>query len=153
MFLSYLKSSLALKVLAVSALISVVVAAECTRDALLAIAEKYVATQHSGKLDDLRKLFAGSNFTYQEINQIMELQKGVLSKPLEVEYSRSTADTVACARIHFLYLGSTYPRTLRPFSVVISLASRPRVMITSRGGLRHSHRKRHLIILIVKLFT
>ncbi|KAK3380846.1 hypothetical protein B0H63DRAFT_380048, partial [Podospora didyma] len=87
----------ALVALAVSALTSTVTAAECSREYLLATAEKYVATQNSGKLDDMQKLFTANNFTYQENNEIVEIQKGVISKALKVEYSRSTADTVACA--------------------------------------------------------
>jgi len=93
MFFSDLKRG----VLAVSALVSVATAAECSREALLATAEKYVAAQGSGKLDDLQKLFAASNFAYQENNQIIDIKKGVIGKALKVEYSRSTADTVACA--------------------------------------------------------
>ena len=98
MLLSDLNGRFTLGVLAVSAVLtSVDAATECSREALLATAEKYVAAQNSGKLDDLQKLFAAANFTYQENNKIMEIQKGVISTALKVEYSRSTADTVACA--------------------------------------------------------
>ncbi|KAK1749405.1 hypothetical protein QBC47DRAFT_426773 [Echria macrotheca] len=97
MILSGLRGGVTLGALAISALTSTVVAAECSRDALLAIADKYVAAQTSGKLDDLQKLFTTGNFTYQENNKIIDIQKGVLAKGLKVEYSRSTADTVACA--------------------------------------------------------
>jgi hypothetical protein len=98
MLLSDLKGRLTLGSLVVSAVLtSVVTAAECSREALLATAEKYVAAQNSGKLDDLQKLFVAANFIYQENNKIMEIQKGVISTALKVEYSRSTADTVACA--------------------------------------------------------
>ncbi|KAK0619604.1 hypothetical protein B0T14DRAFT_537330 [Immersiella caudata] len=64
---------------------------------LLATAEKYVAAQNSGGLDTIQPHFTTSNFTYQENNQIFDIKNGVLSKALKVEYSRSTADTVACA--------------------------------------------------------
>src|SRR4051812_13941886 len=97
MILSSLKGGVTLGVLAISALTSAVIAAECSRDALLATADKYVAAQTSGKLDDLQKLFTTGNFTYQENNKIIDIQKGVMSKALKVEYSRSSADTVACA--------------------------------------------------------
>ena len=94
---THLKGCLALGGLVVSVLTSVVTAAECSRETLLATAEKYVAAQNSGKLDDIQKLFVSNNFTYQENNKIIDIQKGVISKALKVEYSRSTADTVACA--------------------------------------------------------
>ncbi|KAM7208130.1 hypothetical protein V8F20_001410 [Naviculisporaceae sp. PSN 640] len=71
--------------------------AQCSREALLATAEKYIAAQTTGSLQDLQTSFATSNFTYQENNQIISIEKGVISKPLHVEYSRHTADTVACA--------------------------------------------------------
>jgi len=98
MFPSNLKGGIALGLFTISTLTSPVnAAAECTREALLATAEKYVAAQNSGKLDDLQKLFTMNNFTYQENNQITDIAKGALGKALKVEYSRSTADTVACA--------------------------------------------------------
>ncbi|KAK4450276.1 hypothetical protein QBC34DRAFT_493955 [Podospora aff. communis PSN243] len=96
MLSSHISQSLTLAVLAVSTLASVA-AAECTRESLLATAEKYIAAQNSGNLADLQKFFTTTNFTYQENNQIIDLQKGVLAKPLKIEYSRSSADTVACA--------------------------------------------------------
>ncbi|KAK4205975.1 hypothetical protein QBC37DRAFT_462374 [Rhypophila decipiens] len=104
-----LGSGLVLGVLTISTLTSSVVTAApteplaskaCSREALLATAEKYVAAQNTGKLDDLQSLFstgASGNFTYRENNQIASIQKSVISKALNVEYSKSTADTVACA--------------------------------------------------------
>ncbi|KAK3311882.1 hypothetical protein B0H66DRAFT_101942 [Apodospora peruviana] len=97
MFLSTLRSGFALGALAISGQASVVLAAECSREALLATAEKYIAAQTSGNLSDLPNSFTTNHFTYQENNQIISIQKGVITKPLKVEYSRHTADTVACA--------------------------------------------------------
>lgn len=96
MFLSNLKSGLTLGAVVISSH-ALLASAECSREALLATAEKYVAAQTSGSLSDLQTSFVTSNFTYQENNQIIAIQKGVITKPLKVEYSRHTADTVACA--------------------------------------------------------
>ena len=71
-----------------------VLAADCTREGLLAAASSYVAAQTAGKIDDL-KLY--SNFTYQENNRAADVKKGVLNQALKIDLSRSTADTVACA--------------------------------------------------------
>jgi len=72
------------------------VAAECSRDKLIAVADSYVAAQKSGKLGDLQKLFA-SGFVYQENNKAIDISKGVIGQALNVEHYRTTADTVACA--------------------------------------------------------
>ena len=71
--------------------------ADCPRDKLLAAADAYVAAQASGQLADLQKLFASSNFSYQENNRPHDIKTGVLTQALKVDYHRSTADTVACA--------------------------------------------------------
>jgi hypothetical protein len=42
-------------------------------------------------------LFTATNLTYQENNQIIDIQKGIIRKALQVEYNRSTTDAVACA--------------------------------------------------------
>ncbi|KAK4163790.1 hypothetical protein QBC43DRAFT_345003 [Cladorrhinum sp. PSN259] len=103
MVISYLKGHgrFALGVLAVlSTLTSATESlSSCSREALLATAAKYVAAQGSGKLDGLQSLYSvgTSNFTYRENNRVLDIHKGVLSKALTVDYSRSTADTVACA--------------------------------------------------------
>ncbi|KIH93309.1 hypothetical protein SPBR_09177 [Sporothrix brasiliensis 5110] len=71
------------------------VLAACSRDALLASAETYVAAQRSGKTDGLK---LATNFTYRENNKVADLAKGVLgSTALTLDANRSTADTVACA--------------------------------------------------------
>lgn len=69
--------------------------AACTREALLASAETYIAAQRAGKTDGLK---LASNFTYRENNKVIDLAKGVLgTAALVLDTNRSTADTVACA--------------------------------------------------------
>lgn len=72
-------------------------AAECTREKLFATAEKYLAAQKSGKLDELKKIFPAAGAVYQENNKVIDFSKGVISQALNVEYNRTTADTTACA--------------------------------------------------------
>ena len=70
--------------------------AACTRQSLLAAAEKYVSAQQLGTLD-LSSLPAASSVAYKENNADHPLKSSVLAQPLKIEYYRSTADTVACA--------------------------------------------------------
>ena len=70
--------------------------AECTRQALLAAAEKYVDAQVKGTVD-LSSLPAPANVGYKENNVNRNIKSGVLANALKVEYHRSTADTVLCA--------------------------------------------------------
>jgi hypothetical protein len=70
--------------------------ADCTRQALLAAAEKYVAAQQLGTLD-LSSLPASPSFSYMETNAARAFASSVLSQPLKIEYHRSITDTVACA--------------------------------------------------------
>jgi hypothetical protein len=72
------------------------VAAGCDRDALLEAAGKYVEAQTAGKLDALQDLL-DKNFTYQENNKVIAVEDGVISLPLVIDHSRSTADTTNCA--------------------------------------------------------
>ncbi|KXX74195.1 hypothetical protein MMYC01_207787 [Madurella mycetomatis] len=71
------------------------ISAECTREGLLAAADSYIAAVTSGNIDGLK--LSTSNFTYKENNEEADITSGVLSQPLEIDLSRSTADTVACA--------------------------------------------------------
>jgi len=91
-----LLGSIAIGILAVAAL-ATPVAAECNREKLIAAADGYLAAQKAGKLGDLQKLIAGSNFIYQENNKVIDISKGILSQALNIEYNRTTADTVGCA--------------------------------------------------------
>ncbi|KAK1749753.1 hypothetical protein QBC47DRAFT_439774 [Echria macrotheca] len=70
--------------------------AACSRESLLAAAEKYVELQASGKLD-LTTLSAAATVAYKENNANHDIKTGVLSQGLKVSYNRSTADPVACA--------------------------------------------------------
>ncbi|OIW32620.1 hypothetical protein CONLIGDRAFT_275186 [Coniochaeta ligniaria NRRL 30616] len=71
------------------------VAAACTREALLAAANSYIAAQTAGNPSSLA--LAPTNFTYQENNKPLSIARGVLSQPLKIDLARSTADTTACA--------------------------------------------------------
>ncbi|KAK0649762.1 hypothetical protein B0T16DRAFT_457143 [Cercophora newfieldiana] len=82
--------------LGVLPLLATCIQAECTRQALLAAAENYVAAQIKGTVD-LSSLPAPANVAYKENNADKDIKSGVLAQPLKVEYHRSTADTVACA--------------------------------------------------------
>jgi len=81
--------------LAMLGLLAPCITAECTRQALLAAAEKYVEAQGKGTVD-LSSLSA-ARIAYKENNADKSITAGVLSQALKVEYHRSTADTVACA--------------------------------------------------------
>jgi len=72
------------------------VSAECTREGLLAAASSYVTAITTGSLSGLK--LSATNFTYQENNKKADLAKsGPLAAPLKIDYTRSTADVVACA--------------------------------------------------------
>jgi hypothetical protein len=81
--------------LAIFLSLTIVSAAECTREALLASANTYITAQTSGSLSGLS--LSTTNFTYQENNKVTDIKNGVLSTPLKIDLNRSTADTVACA--------------------------------------------------------
>jgi len=70
--------------------------AACTREALLAAATKYIAAQEEGKLS-LAALPAAANLGYKENNAAVDIKKGLLARPVKVDYHRSTADSVQCA--------------------------------------------------------
>ncbi|KAN0089997.1 hypothetical protein V8E51_018576 [Hyaloscypha variabilis] len=70
------------------------VTADCTREGLLAAAALYVSAQTAGTPSTLPQ---ASNFTINENNKAISLSAAVLSKPLKIDLTRSTADTVACA--------------------------------------------------------
>ncbi|OAA65858.1 hypothetical protein SPI_02645 [Niveomyces insectorum RCEF 264] len=72
------------------------VAADCSRDTLVAAAETYIAAQSSGQLDDLQKLF-DTTVGYQENNKKATITTGLLSKALKLNHNRTTADTTQCA--------------------------------------------------------
>jgi hypothetical protein len=81
--------------------------ADCTREALLAAADKYVAGQTAGQLGADFKASA-TNFTYRENNKASSVKTGVLGTALQIASRRTTADTVACAS--FTELVSTAPK-------------------------------------------
>lgn len=68
--------------------------AACTREDLLATAAQFVAAVEAG---DLAALPLSADATYQENNALATLgTTTVFSQPLEIDLSRSTADTVEC---------------------------------------------------------
>lgn len=87
--LSHLTSPFLLLSLAVPAL------ADCNRADLLATAANFVAAVTDGTVASLP---LSTNFTYQENNKPSTLARSAaFSKPLKIDLTRSTADTVACA--------------------------------------------------------
>jgi hypothetical protein len=75
-------------------LFSIALAADCTREALLASAALYVSAQTAGTPSTLPQ---ASNFTIRENNKAVTVASSVLSKPLKIDLTRSTADVVQCA--------------------------------------------------------
>jgi hypothetical protein len=68
--------------------------ADSTGDGLLAAAASYVSAQTAGSPSTLAQ---ASNFTYNENNKAVAIASGVISKPLKIDLTRSTADVVQCA--------------------------------------------------------
>ncbi|OTB05083.1 hypothetical protein M426DRAFT_57499 [Hypoxylon sp. CI-4A] len=90
-----LNAKLAIVPIAILAISSSLVSAECTREGLLAAANSYVDAQTNGNIDGLA--LSATNFTYQLNNKVSDIKTGVLSQPLKIDLNRSTADTTACA--------------------------------------------------------
>jgi hypothetical protein len=84
------------------------VAADCTRDVLIAAADAYVAAQGNGTLGDLQTLLT-SDYKYQENNKASTVAAGVISTALKIANRRTTADTVACASYTELVATSPKP--------------------------------------------
>lgn len=80
---------------ALSVLTYPTLAANCSRESLLATANTYLSAQTSGTPTILN--LSHSNFTYQQNNKISDISKGLLSTPYKINLNRSTADTTACA--------------------------------------------------------
>lgn len=68
--------------------------AECSREMLQNVADTYVEAQTDG---DAGMLSLASGASYAENNQPMDIQGGVLSGPLKVDFTRSFLDTTQCA--------------------------------------------------------
>lgn len=67
---------------------------ECSREALFAAAEAYIAAQAAGSLSDVNM---SSNLTYWENNAEADVSAGLLSSPLQLDYNRTIVDTTQCA--------------------------------------------------------
>lgn len=83
-------------------------AADCTREALIAAADKYVAAQTAGSLGTDLKVSA-TNFTYRENNKAATVKSGVIGTALKIANRRTTADVVACASYTELIATSPKP--------------------------------------------
>ena len=70
--------------------------AGCSRESLLAAADAYIAAQTAGKPDALSSRLA-PNWEYEENNVRIAVDKGVLSKAIQIDHIRTIADTIACA--------------------------------------------------------
>ncbi|SPO01453.1 uncharacterized protein DNG_04126 [Cephalotrichum gorgonifer] len=68
--------------------------AACTREDLFAAAETYISAQAAG---DSSSLSLSETFEYWENNAKADIATGLLSKPLKLDYNRTTADTTQCA--------------------------------------------------------
>ena len=71
-------------------------AAECARQMLQEMTERYIASQSSGQLGWLEKVFT-DNATYRENGKVMDITKGILAQPLQIDHSRSILDDQNCA--------------------------------------------------------
>ncbi|CAG8981156.1 hypothetical protein HYALB_00005871 [Hymenoscyphus albidus] len=89
--------------LAITALLTPIAIADCTRAGLPTTATTYFTAQTNGQPSTLA--LNTLNFAYKENNKITDINKGVLSQHLNLELNRTTADTVTCAS----YTLSIYP--------------------------------------------
>ncbi|KAH7385131.1 hypothetical protein BKA64DRAFT_682201 [Cadophora sp. MPI-SDFR-AT-0126] len=87
-------------------LLSTAASAICTRSTLLATAQTYISAQTSGTPTTLSSSLSPTNFTYVVNNKAADIKTGILGQPLKIDFSRSTADTVACAS-YTLLISST----------------------------------------------
>jgi len=101
--------------------------AACSREDLLAAAKTYITAQTTGKIDGMK--LATDNFTYQENNKAADIKRGVLSMALNVNFSRSTADTTACAS----------------YTNIIALTPKPYVLATQ---IRHANNDPSVISMV-----
>ncbi|KAK0717276.1 hypothetical protein B0T26DRAFT_775332 [Lasiosphaeria miniovina] len=72
------------------------VAADCSREFLVNATNKYIAAQTTGNVGIFAAL-ASSNLSYTESEIPVDIAKGVLSRPMKINHSRSLHDTVGCA--------------------------------------------------------
>jgi hypothetical protein len=83
-------------VVAASAAPVIDAASNCTKAALLAAADSYVASLTAGDSSTVQKL-AGNNFTYMENNKVIDIKTGVLKLALKIDHRRTNTDLVDCA--------------------------------------------------------
>jgi len=97
--------------------------AACTREALLAAATKYIAAQEEGKLN-FATLPPAANLGYKENNAALDIKKGLLARPVKIDYHRATADSVQCAS-YTEWVATTGPA---PFVVGTQITHNPQDM-------------------------
>jgi hypothetical protein len=68
--------------------------AQCTRDMLKSATSSYLAALAAG---DASKLRLAKPATYAENNRAVDIAKGVLGKPVTIDFRRTFHDTAACA--------------------------------------------------------
>ena len=93
---------------AASSMPTLAAGADCSREALLAAADQYVAAQTAGQPGPDFKMSA-TNFTYRENNKAASIKTGVISTALQISWRRTTADTVQCASYTELVATSPKP--------------------------------------------
>ncbi|KAI0390714.1 hypothetical protein F5Y17DRAFT_47652 [Xylariaceae sp. FL0594] len=86
-------------------------AAACSRAALQDVAATYVQAQSQGQPSLLKLAVAvantSSSFYYAENDKPLDISKGVLSTPLDIDFHRSIFDTTQCATFTELTVATT----------------------------------------------
>ncbi len=77
------------------AFLSDTASAACTRDGLTAAAKSYITAQTGGKMDAMK--VSADNFTYMENDKAVDAKKGIINTALNINYTRISLDTTACA--------------------------------------------------------
>ncbi|KAG4219151.1 hypothetical protein PC116_g32369, partial [Phytophthora cactorum] len=70
-------------------------AAQCTREDLIAAADSLLAAQTAGKPDAVAPL--AETVAYLEAFKTANINTGILSHPLKIDFNRSLHDTTQCA--------------------------------------------------------
>jgi hypothetical protein len=68
----------------------------CSKPAMQAAADAYIAAQTAGKLDSLQTVLA-EKWLYIEDNKEIDVKDGILKKALKIDHRRTNFDLVDCA--------------------------------------------------------
>jgi hypothetical protein len=78
--------------------------AACTREALKAVTDEFIAAQTAGKTS-FNSL--SSTVTYTENRKSVDIKTGILSKPMKIDHVRSQHDTTQCAAFSEIIVTNT----------------------------------------------